>query len=275
MPRPITPPPTTTTSLVPASAALVLIWPTLPSPALPGAGSDGRRRTAALSARWHPGSRVAPAYPSRPWARWHADVDRPPTCPPGADPMRCQPRLVHVAMAGAGCGVLLLLLLLHDQRLGREQQSGDGGGVLDRRARYLGRVDDPGLDQVDVLAGGRVEAVVLGDLADLVDRDGSFEPGVGGDPVGRQLQRLADDLGAGRLVTAEVQLADRLLRAQQRDPAAGDDALLHRGAGGRKSVLDTVLLLLELDLGGRADADDRDAARQLGQTLLELLAVPV
>src|SRR6266511_4232324 len=50
MPRPITPPPTTTTSLVPASAALVLIRATLPSPALPGAGSDGRRRSTAQNA---------------------------------------------------------------------------------------------------------------------------------------------------------------------------------------------------------------------------------
>jgi hypothetical protein len=40
-------------------------------------------------------------------------------------------------------------------------------------------------------------------------------------------------------------------------------------------VLDAVLLLLELDLGGRADLDDGHAAGQLGETLLELLAVPV
>jgi hypothetical protein len=34
-----------------------------------------------------------------------------------------------------------------------------------------------------------------------------------------------------------------------------------------------VLLLLHLRLGGRADLDDGDAARELGQALLELLAV--
>src|SRR6266540_843418 len=284
MPRPITPPPTTTTSLVPASAALVLIRATLPSPALPGAGSDGRRRTAALSARWHPGSRVAPAYASR-WPRGHGSApghgrrgpigcssgqplrtpvtcaaSRDPRCAPcgapppqvipGAAPVHDRRSLVHVAVAGAGPRVLLLLRLVHDQGLGREQQRGDGGGVLHRGARDLGGVDDPRLYQVDVLAGGRIEAVVLGDLADLVDGD-------------------------GRLVAAEVELADGLLRAQQRDPAAGDDALLDGGPGGRQGVLDAVLLLLELDLGGRADADDRDAAGQLGQALLELLAVPI
>jgi hypothetical protein len=36
-----------------------------------------------------------------------------------------------------------------------------------------------------------------------------------------------------------------------------------------------VLALLQLDLGGRADLDDRDAAGQLGQPLLQLLAVVV
>ena len=40
-------------------------------------------------------------------------------------------------------------------------------------------------------------------------------------------------------------------------------------------VLDAVLLLLELDLGGGADLEDGDAAGQLGQALLELLAVVV
>ena len=36
-----------------------------------------------------------------------------------------------------------------------------------------------------------------------------------------------------------------------------------------------MLLLLELDLGGRADLEDGDAAGQLGEALLELLAVVV
>ena len=42
-----------------------------------------------------------------------------------------------------------------------------------------------------------------------------------------------------------------------------------------KSVLDAVLLLLHLDLGRTADADDRDAACELRQTLLELLAIVI
>jgi len=68
---------------------------------------------------------------------------------------------------------------------------------------------------------------------------------------------------------------DRLLGAQQRDAAARHDAFLDRGAGGVERVLDAVLLLLDLDLGRAADADHRDAARELGETLLQLLAVIV
>src|SRR5690606_17196074 len=57
--------------------------------------------------------------------------------------------------------------------------------------------------------------------------------------------------------------------------AAGDHTLLDGRTGRREGVLDAVLLLLELDLGGRADLDDRHAARELREPLLELLAVPV
>ena len=55
----------------------------------------------------------------------------------------------------------------------------------------------------------------------------------------------------------------------------GDDALLDGGLGVAHGVLDAVLALLELDLGGRARLDDGDAAGELGEALLELLAVVV
>src|SRR2546428_105626 len=57
--------------------------------------------------------------------------------------------------------------------------------------------------------------------------------------------------------------------------AGGDDSLLDRGARGVERVLDPRLLLLALGLGRRADLDDGDAARELSQALLELLAVVV
>src|SRR6185369_4665651 len=68
---------------------------------------------------------------------------------------------------------------------------------------------------------------------------------------------------------------DGLGRLEQRDAAARHDALLEGGAGGLQRVLDAVLLLLHLRLGGRADLHDGDAAGELGEALLELLAIEV
>ena len=63
--------------------------------------------------------------------------------------------------------------------------------------------------------------------------------------------------------------------ADQRDAAARDDALFDRRLGRVHRVLDARLLFLHLGLGGRTDLDDGDAADQLRQPLLQLLAVVV
>src|SRR5205823_9480642 len=64
-------------------------------------------------------------------------------------------------------------------------------------------------------------------------------------------------------------------RVEQRSATAGDNALLDSGAGRMKRVVDAVLALLDLDLGGTADLDHGNAASELGETLLELLTVVV
>src|SRR5215213_3285235 len=181
---------------------------------------------------------------------------------------------VHVAAAGHGGGLLLLRLVGH-HGLGGQEQAGDRGRVLQGGTDDLGRVDDPRLEHVGVLAGGRVQALARVEAADPLDHHATLEAGVGGDLLERLLEGLADDGRTGRLVTGQVVLGQGLLDPQQGHAAAGDDALLHRRAGVGDGVLDAVLLLLELDLGGRADLDHADAPGQLGQPLLELLAVVV
>ena len=57
---------------------------------------------------------------------------------------------------------------------------------------------------------------------------------------------------------------------KQCDAATGDDALLDGRLRVANGVLDAVLALLELHLGGRTGLDDRNTAGQLGQTLLQL-----
>src|SRR3954451_16123705 len=63
--------------------------------------------------------------------------------------------------------------------------------------------------------------------------------------------------------------------AQQGDAAARYDAFFNSRTGRMHRVINAILALLDLDLGRAADADHRDAARELGETLLQLLTVVV
>src|SRR4051812_1717898 len=181
----------------------------------------------------------------------------------------------HVGHAAARAAAVLLGHLGHDG-LGGEDVLGDRRGVLERRAGHHRRVDDAGRDEVDVLAAGRVEAVAGLGLAHLVDHDGALEAGVLRDLAERLLERAHDDPGA-RLLVVDVEdiEVDGVDGLEQRHAAARHDALLEGRAGGLQRVLDAVLLLLHLRLGGRADLHDGDAAGELGEALLELLAVEV
>src|SRR5437763_1398349 len=92
---------------------------------------------------------------------------------------------------------------------------------------------------------------------------------------GSHRQRPAEDVHAGLLVAFGLHGVERLDGVDERDLTARDHAFLDARAGVRERVLDAVLLLLELHLGGRADLDDGDAAGELRKTLLELLLVEV
>ncbi len=71
------------------------------------------------------------------------------------------------------------------------------------------------------------------------------------------------------------ELLDRVHGAQECDAAAGDDALFHGRLGGVEGVFDAGLFLFHLGFGGGADLDLRHPADELGEALLELLAVVV
>src|SRR5262245_2577170 len=69
---------------------------------------------------------------------------------------------------------LFLFRNLRDQCFGGEQQARDGRGVLQRCARDLGWIDDSGLHQVGVFAGGNVVAVVAFALFHFLDNQRAF-----------------------------------------------------------------------------------------------------
>src|SRR3569623_2778134 len=184
---------------------------------------------------------------------------------------------IHAAAGRHGRHGVLLLRQFGNHRLGGDQQARDRRRVLDRRAHDLGRVDDALGHHVPVLAALRVEAVrILILLDDLADDDRAILTRVERDLTRRSLDRLADDLDADLLIVVlGANALERFAGAQQRNATARQEAFLDRGAGRRHRVVDAVLALLHLDLGGAADAYHRDAARELGQTLLELLTVVV
>ena len=100
--------------------------------------------------------------------------------------------------------------------------------------------------------------------------------GILGDLADRRVERLADDIDAAGLVVVDaLEALERLGGVEQRGAAARDDAFLDRGAGRVERVVDAILALLDLDLGRAADLDHGNAAGELGETLLELLAVIV
>src|SRR5882672_4540989 len=177
--------------------------------------------------------------------------------------------------AATAAGVLLRQFGHHG--FGGDQQSRNRGCVLDRRTHDLGRVDDALGDQVDVFARLRVEAVgVLILLEDLADDDRAVLARVDRDLARRPGERLADDLDAGLLVVVRCLDALELLGGtEQGDAAARHDAFFNRRTGRMHRVINAILALLDFDFGRAADADHRDAACELGQTLLKLLTVVV
>ena len=75
--------------------------------------------------------------------------------------------------------------------------------------------------------------------------------------------------------SSSLRASSAFFRLDECDAATGDDALVDSRLRVAHSVFDAVLALLELDLGGGTRLDDGNAAGELGQTLLELLAVVV
>ena len=111
---------------------------------------------------------------------------------------------------------------------------------------------------------------------DLLNDDGAFVTGVACDGAQGSLEGLADGVDAHDLVgVVGLNGIESLGAVEQSHAATCDDAFLNSCAGCLQGVLDAGLLLLELGLGGCADLQNRNAAGELGQALLELLLVEV
>ena len=161
----------------------------------------------------------------------------------------------------------------HD-RIGRQQQSGYAGCVLECCANDLGRVDDTELDHVAVLVVLCIVAVagLLG-LENSVGHNRTVLAGVLGDGAEGCGEHIEDQAGAVLFVAIQLELLNHLVAPQKCHSAAGHDALINRGPRGCQGVIDQVLAFLHRRLGGGSDVDLSHSAGELRQPLLQLLDV--
>ena len=116
-----------------------------------------------------------------------------------------------------------LFLDVRDQALRGQQQTCDRSRVLQRRTGDLRRIENTGLDHVDIFAGRDVEADVALGLFHALNHDTALVAAVRGELTQRLFDCALDDRGTSGLVAGELELADRGSRTDQRNTAAGVD----------------------------------------------------
>jgi len=162
-----------------------------------------------------------------------------------------------------------------DHSLSGDHEGSDTSGVDEGGADNLHGVDDALLDHVAVFANLSIEASVhVIALKELVNDDGAFEAGVSAHSLGGDLAGLLDDLDADVLVeVSTLELVETSGSVEESSTAADDDTFLSGSSGGAESILDTVLELTDLNLGGTADLDDGNTTGESSHALLKLLFV--
>ena len=97
----------------------------------------------------------------------------------------------------------LPIRLVGNDGLGGQEQTSDGGGVLQSGAGHLDRVGHTGGQQVFVGVGGGVEAFAIRQGADGVDDHVTGHAGVLGDLLDRGLDGAEHDGGTGSLFAGQ------------------------------------------------------------------------
>jgi hypothetical protein len=178
----------------------------------------------------------------------------------------------HAARHAAAEPILLRKFGNHGFR--GDQQRSNRSCVLQSRTNNLDRVDDAHGDHVAIFGRlGVVAVVVLILVENLADNDRSFVTSVLGDLANQRLQGAANDVDASFLVVVHTLCGDLRRGAEQSDTAAWDDTFLNGSARRVERVVDAVLLFLDFDFRRAANADDGNAASELGKAFLQLFAV--
>src|SRR5690606_28485460 len=148
--------------------------------------------------------------------------------------------------------------------------------VLQSGAGNLGGIQHTLLDEVAVLTGSGVVAVVAFAVGNIVDHDAGLFAGVGNNGAQGSFNSAQDQLDAGFLVdVVALDLGDGSLGADQCNTAARNNTLFDGCARSVQGVFDAGFLFLHFDFGGSTNANHGNTACQLGNALLQFLAVVV
>ena len=148
--------------------------------------------------------------------------------------------------------------------------------MLQSRASDLRGIDHAGLDEIFVHARCGVEAVVrVGAGADLLEHNRAFVAGIASDLAQRLFAGAANDVDTDLFVTHGLETIECLSGAQESNATTRNDTFFNGSARGMQGILDASFLFLHLGFGGSTDLDDGHTTGELGQALLELLAVVV
>src|SRR6185437_1338340 len=163
--------------------------------------------------------------------------------------------LVHPAARRAG-RLGFVFFDFADDRVGRQEQAADAGGVLQGGAFDFRRDDDAHFEHVAVFVGqGVVAEVGFLRFLDLLGDDGTVAAGVFYDLLDGGFDGPADDVDADADVVVIVLLGQAREnlggRPDDGDAAAGEDAFFNRCAAGVQRVFDAGFLFLHGDFGGR------------------------
>src|SRR4029453_10905866 len=161
-------------------------------------------------------------------------------------------------------------------RLGGQEETSGGSSVLESRAGNLYGVVDAGSQQVFVDTRGSCQAVAGRQAANLVGNYARLEASVEGDLLQRSVDCNLGEGCTGCFVTLEGEVGECLGAClDEGNATTGDDAFFNSSLGVADCVLNAVLAFLELNFGCGTGLDDCNAAGQLGQAFLQLLAVVV
>ena len=143
------------------------------------------------------------------------------------------------------------------------------------RTTFVG-VDHASVDEILIrLSLGIEPLAAVFRLPHLLHDDRTLKSGVLRNPPHRLLEGAAEDVDPELLVAVRLEIVKRLGAAQQRHPPARHDAFFDGRLRGVHGILDAGLFLLHFRFGRRAHLDDGHAAHQLGEPLLELLAIVI